>query len=114
MQPFDKSESLFPVKRRYRYLSHCAIGPMYAPAADAAKRFIDSHCQAGRSLFAEYGNALTSFRENTARWLRTSADNIAYVSNTSEGMNLIEIRDGSRIRIEPIRFAGNNSVSEGE
>lgn len=89
MQPFDKSESLFPVKRRYRYLSHCAIGPMYAPAADAAKRFIDSHCQAGRSLFAEYGNALTSFRENTARWLRTSADNIAYVSNTSEGMNLI-------------------------
>ncbi len=65
MQPFDKSESLFPVKRRYRYLSHCAIGPMYAPAADAAKRFIDSHCQAGRGLFAEYGNALTSFRENT-------------------------------------------------
>ncbi len=89
MQSFDKSESLFPVKRKYLYLGHCAVGPMYAPAAEAAKRFIDSHCQAGRGLFADYADALTSFREKAARWLRTSADNIAYVSNTSEGMNLI-------------------------
>jgi selenocysteine lyase/cysteine desulfurase len=62
---------------------------MYAPAAEAAKRFIDSHCQTGRGLFAEYGDALNSFREKAAQWLRTSADNIAYVSNTSAGMNLI-------------------------
>jgi cysteine desulfurase/selenocysteine lyase len=86
---FDKNESLFPIKRKYLYLSHCAIGPMYAPAAEVAKRFIDSHCRAGRGLFAEYGDALISFREKVARWLRTSAENIAYVSNTSEGMNLI-------------------------
>lgn len=86
---FDKSESLFPVKRKYLYLSHCAVGPMYAPAAEAAKHFIDTHCQLGRGLFAEYGEALSSFREKVARWLRTSAENIAYVSNTSEGMNLI-------------------------
>jgi cysteine desulfurase/selenocysteine lyase len=86
---FDKNESLFPVKRKYLYLSHCAIGPMYAPAAEAAKRFIDSHCQSGRALFEEYGDTLMSFREKAARWLRTSAENIAYVSNTSEGMNLI-------------------------
>jgi cysteine desulfurase/selenocysteine lyase len=89
MQPFDKSESLFPVKRKYLYLGHCAVGPMYAPAAEAAKRFIDSHCQVGRRLFANYPDALTSFREKAAQWLGTSAHNIAYVSNTSEGMNLI-------------------------
>lgn len=89
MQPFDKSESLFPIKRKYLYLGHCAVGPMYAPAAEAAKRFIDSHCQAGRGLFADYADALTSFREKVAQWLGTSADNIAYVSNTSEGMNLV-------------------------
>lgn len=86
---FEKNESLFPVKLKYLYLSHCAVGPMYAPAAEAAKRFIDGHCQTGRSLFAEYGDALISFREKVARWLRTSSENIAYVSNTSEGMNLI-------------------------
>jgi cysteine desulfurase/selenocysteine lyase len=86
---FDKSESLFPVKRKYLYLSHCAVGPMYAPAAEAAKHFIDTHCQVGRGLFAEYGDALSSFRDKVARWLRTSAENIAYVSNTSEGMNLV-------------------------
>lgn len=62
---------------------------MYAPAAEAAKRFIDRHCQAGRGLFADYADALTSFREKAAQWLRTSPDNIAYVSNTSAGINLV-------------------------
>ncbi|MDX1489539.1 MAG: aminotransferase class V-fold PLP-dependent enzyme, partial [Acidiferrobacterales bacterium] len=89
MQPFDKSESLFPIKQKYLYLSHCSIGPMYAPAAEAAKRFIDSHSHVGRALFADYSEALTSFRQKAAQWLRTSADNVAYVSNTSTGMNLI-------------------------
>lgn len=89
MQPFDKTAASFPVKRKYLYLGHCAIGPMYAPAAEAAKRFIDSHCQTGRGLFDDYGDALTSFREKAARFFRTSPENVAYVSNTSAGMNLI-------------------------
>jgi selenocysteine lyase/cysteine desulfurase len=86
---FEKSESLFPVKRGYIYLSHCAIGPMYWPAAESAKAFIDTHALHGRKLYTLYEAVLLSFREKAARFLKTSPDNIAYVSNTSEGLNLI-------------------------
>lgn len=86
---FDKNESLFPVKRSYIYLSHCAIGPMYRPAAESAIAFIDTHSLHGRKVYALYEAVLLSFREKAARFLKTSPDNISYVSNTSEGLNLI-------------------------
>ncbi len=86
---FNKSHSLFPVKSKCIYLSHCSIGPMYGPAAQAAKRFIDVHAECGRDLIRLYADVLPSFHEKVARLLKTSAANIAYVSNTSEGINLI-------------------------
>ena len=86
---FDKSESLFPVKRDYIYLSHCAIGPMYRPAADAAKAFIDTQVNHGLLLNERYAELLTTFRQKVATFLKTAPENIAYVSNTAEGINLI-------------------------
>ena len=86
---FDKSDSLFPVKKNYIYLSHCAIGPMYAPAAESAKRFIDTHSECGRVLIQHYQYVLAAFREKAAQLLKTAPDNVAYVSNTAEGINLI-------------------------
>ena len=86
---FDKSDSLFPVKKNYIYLSHCAIGPMYAPAAESAKRFIDTHSERGRVLIQHYQQVLEAFREKAAQLLKTAPDNVAYVSNTAEGINLI-------------------------
>ncbi len=86
---FDKSESLFPVKRRYLYLGHSAIGPMYAPAARAAKDFIDAHSEYGRDLIERYEGVLTSFRKRAAAFLQTAPENVAYVSHTAEAINMI-------------------------
>ncbi len=86
---FDKSDTLFPIRRRYLYLGHSAIGPMYAPAASAAKDFIDAHSEHGRGLVERYESVLTSFRRRTATFLKTSPENIAYVSHTAEAINLI-------------------------
>jgi cysteine desulfurase/selenocysteine lyase len=86
---FDKSESLFPIRRKYVYLSHCATGPLYRPAADAAQRFFDVHAESGRGLIDVYRDVLTSFRDRAATFLGTSAADIAYVSNASEGINLV-------------------------
>ncbi len=69
---FDKSESLFPVKRDYIYLSHCAIGPMYRPAADAAKAFIDTQVNHGLLLHERYAELLTTFRQKVATFLKTA------------------------------------------
>lgn len=86
---FDKRETLFPVRQNYVYLAHSAIGPMYAPAAQAATNFIGAHSERGVLLRERYGNALTTFRSRVAAFLKVDANDIAYVSNTAEGVGLI-------------------------
>lgn len=86
---FDKSETLFPIRRSHAYLAHCAIGPMYGPAAQAAKNFIEAHSERGLLLRDHYGDALTSFRSRVAALLEVDADDVAYVSNSAEGLGLI-------------------------
>ena len=86
---FDKSETLFPVRQDHVYLAHCAIGPMYGPAAKAACDFIEAQSQRGVSLHAQYGRALTTFGEKAADLLGVDVDDVAYVSNTAEGVGLI-------------------------
>jgi len=86
---FNKSESLFPVRRDYVYLAHSSIGPMYGPAAKAGAEFLKAHSEQGMMLRHYYVGVLDAFRKKTAELLRTSPDNIAYVSNTAEGTNLV-------------------------
>ena len=86
---FDKSETLFPVRQDHVYLAHSAIGPMYGPAARAACDFIGAQSQRGVLLRERYESVLTTFRERVAAFLKVDADDIAYVSNTAEGVGLI-------------------------
>ena len=86
---FDKSETLFPIRQDHAYLAHCAIGPMYGPAARATCDFVEAHSKGGVLLRERYGSALTTFRDRVAAFLEVDADDIAYVSNTAEGVGLI-------------------------
>ena len=89
MELFDKSESLFPVRRDHIDLAHCSVGPMYGPAAEAAREFIREHSQRGMLLRERYGDILVTAREKVAKLLDTDADNVAFVTNTAEGTNII-------------------------
>lgn len=86
---FDKSDSLFPVTRDHIDLATCSIGPMYGPAATAAQAFVQEQSERGMLLRDSYGQALTGFRERVAELLRVRPDDVAYVSNTAEGIGLI-------------------------
>ncbi len=86
---FNKSENLFPIKRDYVYLAHSSVGPMYGPAAKAGAEFLVAHSEQGMLLRDGYESVLDTFRRKVAELLKTSPDNIAYVSNTAEGTNLV-------------------------
>ena len=62
---------------------------MYAPAAAAARDFVTAHSERGVLLRDRYAGALTGFRQTVADLLRSAPDDIAYVSNTAEGIGLI-------------------------
>ena len=86
---FDKDAALFPVRTRYAYAANCAIGPMYAPAAQAARDFLDAQAREGVMMTPRYAPVLERFRTSVGRLLGAVPEDIAYVSNTAEGMALI-------------------------
>lgn len=86
---FNKSEDLFPIRRGHVYMAHSSVGPMYGPAATAGAAFLQAHSEQGMMMRVDYGSVLTTFRQKVAALLETSPNNIAYVSNTAEGTNMV-------------------------
>jgi len=86
---FDKSDTLFPVRRDHVDVATCSIGAMYAPAAEAEQALVAAHSARGMLLTEGYRGILSRFRRNVAAMLGVEPDDVAYVSNTAEGMGLI-------------------------
>jgi selenocysteine lyase/cysteine desulfurase len=86
---FDKSPDLFPIRRHHVDLASCAIGGMYAPAAEAERRLVTMHSERGVLLTAEYRGVLSGFRHNVARMLDVPAEEVAYVPNTAAGLSML-------------------------
>lgn len=86
---FDKSSTLFPIREQCIYAANSAIGPMYGPAADAACGFLTAQSREGVLMAPRYASVLDAFRTSAARMLQCAPDDVAYVSNTAEGMAII-------------------------
>jgi cysteine desulfurase/selenocysteine lyase len=86
---FDKSNALFPIKDQYLFLSHCGIAPLYSGALRAEREVAEAQCRTGALVFGRYDAILDGLRDAAAQLLKTAADNLAFVKNTSEGINLI-------------------------
>jgi cysteine desulfurase / selenocysteine lyase len=86
---FDKSTERFPIKERYTFLSHCGIAPLYAEALRKEHEVGIEQSRTGALVFRRYDAILDGLRESAAALLRTAPDNLAFIKNTSEGINLI-------------------------
>jgi selenocysteine lyase/cysteine desulfurase len=99
---FNKSSKLFPIKNRYKYFSHCAVAPLYGPAWEKEQKISEKHMKAGEMVFKEhYVETLDALRTAAADLLKTKAENLAFVKNTSEAMSMIAngypFREGDEI-----------------
>lgn len=86
---FDKSPERFPIKERFTFLSHCGIAPLYAEALRKEHEIGNEQSRTGALVFRRYDAILDGLREAAAALLKTVPDNLAFVKNTSEGINLI-------------------------
>ena len=89
---FDKSEELFPYKKKLNFIAFCSVSPLYAPAAKAAKDYYDRQSVDGLCLYDYYAGALSipaRFRSAVAKLISTSPENITIPTNTSEALNLV-------------------------
>ena len=86
---FDKSPSLFPIKDRYVFLSHCGIAAMYGRAQRKEQETAELHCGTGSLIQRQYQPIMAGLHSSVGELLKTSPENVAFVKNTSEGMGLI-------------------------
>jgi cysteine desulfurase / selenocysteine lyase len=86
---FDKSNALFPIKDRYIFLTHCGIAPLYSNAVRKEYEVGLEQSRSGALVFARYDAILDGLRSAAAEALKTLPDNLAFVKNTSEGINLL-------------------------
>ena len=91
MPSFNKTRHLFPIKDREIFLSHCAVAAMHGAAAGTEREITRRHSQEGNSFFSQYGAILAEFRQAAGGMLNTSADNIAFITNTAQAMNMIAL-----------------------
>src|SRR5215467_10870941 len=76
----------FPVTNQLIYLNHAAVAPLSRPCADAMKWLADDCLTNGSLHYSQWLDAYDGLRRATARLVNGTAEEIALVKNTSEGI----------------------------
>lgn len=102
----------FPVTRELIYLNHAAVSPLCRPAAEAIEHWIEDTSRYGALHWDGWTETYDALRRAAARLINGSADEIAIVKNTSEGINTVALgldwRTGDRVVAFREEFPSND------
>jgi selenocysteine lyase/cysteine desulfurase len=112
---FDfSSEALdreFPVRRNLLYFNHAAVAPLPRRVADAMAAQVDNTRDRGAADWRAWYAHTEATREKAARLIRASAAEVAFVPNTSWGLNLVALgfpwSAGDNVVTTDIEFPSN-------
>jgi selenocysteine lyase/cysteine desulfurase len=100
----------FPILREWDFFNHAAVSPLPRRAADALRWYagrIETHVY----IDSHFHKAIEELRGSAARMINASADEVAFVKNTSEGIatvaGAIDWRAGDRIVTTNVEFPAN-------
>jgi len=79
----------FPVTRRWAFLDHAAVAPLPAPAVAALAEYATSLAQNGIAAVARWVARVREVRALAARLLNADPAHVAFIKNTSEGINWV-------------------------
>ncbi len=81
--------SEFPITQEYVYLLNCGIAPAPARTARRVQDFVQQSMQRGVLVEFDWHPELEHTRTSLAQLINASADEIAFIKNTSEGLNIV-------------------------
>jgi cysteine desulfurase / selenocysteine lyase len=100
----------FPVLRHWDFFNHAGVAPIPRAAADAMRKFA-AEAEAGAYLGTTWYADLEKLRATAARLINASADEVALVKNTSEGIATvaagIDWHPGDRIVTTAVEYPAN-------
>lgn len=78
-----------PVAEKWAYFDHAAVAPLSGPACNALKTWADEITTGGDTLWPTWSKKLETTRTQTAKLINASPDEVALVTSTSAGINLV-------------------------
>lgn len=111
-RPPGPPRELFPILDRELYLNHAAIAPWPLPVADAVEDFALENLRLGPRNYASWIQREQALRRRLAELTgAASADDIALLKNTTEGISLVawglDWRAGDNLVLPQGEFASN-------
>lgn len=108
---FSKARKLFPVTRRFTYLNHAAVSPLSVKIEQALVRQISEQVTQGVRAEHLWNRRTEQARKQAARLLKCKPAEIAFVTNTSHGLNLfargIRWKKGDNVVLPKVEFPAN-------
>ncbi len=86
---WQKVRADFPITRRAVYLDHASAGPIPRPVAEAYRRYAQTHLERADLSWPEWVAQREEVRHAAAAFIGAQPQEIAFISSTSHGMNLI-------------------------
>ncbi len=80
----------FPVRNTLTYLNHASVSPLPRRSGEAVKTFIDEYVNYGTKNYQDWSDHADQLHTDLARFINaSSADDIALLKNTSEGISVV-------------------------
>ncbi|MFP6575710.1 MAG: aminotransferase class V-fold PLP-dependent enzyme, partial [Pirellulaceae bacterium] len=78
-----------PAASRVAYFDHAAVSPISGPAQEAIGRWATQAAEQGGLVWAQWAQRVEQVRERAAQLIGADSREIAFVANTTTGINLI-------------------------
>lgn len=89
VDPWERFRALMPIARRWAYLDHAAVSPLPGPTADQLTAWAQEAAANGAVHWGEWARQLEQLRAQAASLIAATPEEIALVSNTTHGVNLV-------------------------
>jgi selenocysteine lyase/cysteine desulfurase len=78
-----------PVARKWAYFDHAAVAPIPTPAVEALENWLREAAEEGDTVWGAWARQLAATRTAAAELIGAAEDEIALVTNTTAGINLV-------------------------
>ncbi len=108
----EKAREFFPfIKKGKIYFNHASSGPLPLPAADRIREFIISRSENEIDDYTGFIRVMGETKSLLAEMINTSSGRIAFLDNTSNGINLLaqslKWKRGDQILLNDVEFPAN-------
>jgi len=88
-KPLEEYGQEFPVTQKYIFLDHAAVAPLNLRAKRAVEQFIEENNTLGAERHRVWNERVEKVRRSAANLIGAKPSEIAFVPNTSTGINII-------------------------